>query len=556
MSLAAVSEAHHSWAALLWAVALVTVYGGRIWFGHQFTSQSAQQQQADTRRWRLRAVVAATLSGLVWGPGTFMLWRLADDRERVFVVAVLSGLLAAVASLLAALRPAFVGFVTPVWAGLLASLVSTASTATEVAMAAMTVVLLPLLLRATRTMHDEFERTTALMLAQEQLTLDLEATRDAAVAAARARSDFVSMMSHELRTPLNGVVGLTTLLLDTELNADQKQLATGAHASAEMLMSLINGVLDLSKIDAGKLELDNAAFDLPRELRALGAVLAMRAREKELGFSIDIEGQVPASLWGDWFRLRQVLVNLVGNALKFTERGDVSVSLVMQAATPTQVTARFEVKDTGIGMTAEQLARVFQPFAQAAPSTARRFGGSGLGLSISERLVTLMGGTLTVDSAEGRGSTFSFSVPLEVRATAGAPHLPLAAGLRSGRVAVCDDNDVNLTVAARLVERLGFEVERARDGVELLALMEARPCDVVLLDLQMPGLDGYDTLTRLRATGRLIAVAALTASASVVERDRCLAAGFDAFLTKPLNVAELTLTLDRLRQLTPSGLAH
>ena len=204
----------------------------------------------------------------------------------------------------------------------------------------------------------------------------------------------------------------------------------------------------------------------------------------------------------------------------------------------------------------EQLARVFQPFAQAAPSTARRFGGSGLGLSISERLVTLMGGTLTVDSAEGRGSTFSFSVPLEVRATAGAPHPPRAAGLRSGRVAVCDDNDVNLTVAARLVERLGFEVERARDGVELLALMEARPCDLVLLDLQMPGLDGYDTLIRLRAAGRLIPVAALTASASVVERDRCLAAGFDAFLTKPLNVAELTLTLDRLRQLTPSGLAH
>ena len=542
--LAAVREAHTHRLAWLWAVLMLTVYGSRLVRARHFAKQSADEQRRLGATWRRRAIISTTAAGVTWGPGLFLLWGLADSRERIFVVAVLSGLVAAVSTLLAALRPAFVGFITPLWLGLVSSLISTATTATDLMLACASVVLLPLLLRGTQTMHDEFERTIRLTIAQEQMTKALEAARDAALAAARARSDFVSMMSHELRTPLNGVIGLTTLLLDSRLDADQRELAKGAHSSAEMLVGLINGVLDLSKIDTGKLELDRADFDLAHELDALRAVLALRAKEKSLFFAIEVEGQVPPCLRGDWFRLRQVLVNLVGNALKFTERGSVSVRVVVTPAEP-DLLVRFEVKDTGIGMTPAQLERIFQPFMQAEASIARRFGGTGLGLSISERLVSLMGGTLKVQSVEGQGSTFSFAVPLERREV--APQLVITTGPRSGRVGVCDDNDINLTVAARLVERLGFEVVRAHDGAELLGLLAASPCDLLLLDLQMPGLDGYETLARLRAAGVKVPAVALTASASVEERDRALAGGFDAFLTKPLHLSDLTTTLDRLR---------
>ena len=542
---AAVKEAHRHPLVWLWAVLMLTVYGSRLVRARHFSNQTIEEQQRLSATWRFRAIVSTTAAGVTWGPGLFLLWRLADSRERIFVVAVLSGLVAAVSTLLAALRPAFVGFVTPLWLGLVSSLISTASTATDVMLAAGSVMLMPLLLRGTQTMHDEFERTIRLTIAQEQMTKALEAARDAALAAARARSDFVSMMSHELRTPLNGVIGLTTLLLDTRLDADQRELAKGAHGSAEMLVGLINGVLDLSKIDTGKLELDRADFDLSHELDALRAVLALRAKEKGLFFAIEVEGQVPPCLRGDWFRLRQVLVNLVGNALKFTERGAVRMRVVVTAPKEEEVLVRFEVKDTGMGMTPAQLERVFQPFVQAEASIARRFGGTGLGLSISQRLVSLMGGTLEVQSEEGQGSTFSFAVPLERRAV--SSQRATATGPRSGRVAVCDDNDINLTVAARLVERLGFEVVRARDGAELLELWPTSACDLLLLDLQMPELDGYETLARLRALGVQAPVIALTASASVEERDRAIASGFDAFLTKPLNLSDLTTTLDRLR---------
>ncbi|MBM4781793.1 MAG: response regulator [Archangiaceae bacterium] len=546
--LAAVREAHKNPLVWLWAALMLAVYGTRLVRGRHFAKQSVDEQRRLSATWRLRAIISATAAGVTWGPGLFLLWRLADARERIFVVAVLSGLVAAVSTLLSALRPAFVGFVTPLWFGLVASLVTTAATLTDLMLAGGSIMLLPLLLRGTQTMHDEFERTIRLTVAQEQMTKALEAARDAALAAARARSDFVSMMSHELRTPLNGVIGLTTLLLDSRLDADQRELASGAHASAEMLVGLINGVLDLSKIDTGKLELDRADFDLAHELEALRAVLSLRAKEKSLFFSIEVDGQVPPCLRGDWFRLRQVLVNLVGNALKFTEQGSVAVQVAVTPIDAGSVRVRFEVKDTGIGMTPAQLERIFQPFVQAEASIARRFGGTGLGLSISERLVSLMGGTLKVESVQGQGSTFSFAVPLELRQVA-AP-LAVTTGPRSGRVGVCDDNDINLTVAARLVERLGFEVVRAHDGAELLRLVQATPCDLLLLDLQMPGLDGYETLARLREAGVKVPAVALTASASVEERDRALAEGFDAFLTKPLNLSDLTTTLDRLR---PSG---
>ena len=535
-----------------WVVALAVSYAARLVGARAYLALGREARQAQRERWRRRAVWVATMAGLVWGSGFSLFWFLATDRERAFVGIIFAGLVAASSAVLSALRPAFLGFILPLWLGLFVGLLLTANDDGDAVLAASSIVLLPLLWRGTKVMHDEFERTIRLMVTQEHLTRDLAAARDAALAAARARSDFVSMMSHELRTPLNGVVGLTTLLLDTPLDADQRELAKGAHASAEMLVGLISGVLDLSKIDAGRLELDAADFDLAHELETLRAVLALRAREKGLSFEVEVRGQVPPAVRGDWFRLRQVLVNLAGNALKFTERGGVTVRVEAHGGAPGPVRVRFGVTDTGPGMSAEQLSRLFQPFAQADRSIARRFGGTGLGLSISQRLVSLMGGTLEVSSREGEGSTFSFEVPLEPGVVPRRMPTPVPVR-RSGRVAVCDDNDINLVVATRLLQRLGFEVVSATSGAELVKLIATRgPVDVLVLDPQMPVLDGYQTLSALREAGVHAPAIALTANASMQERDLALASGFSLFLTKPLQLAALTAALDGVRTAEPA----
>jgi signal transduction histidine kinase/CheY-like chemotaxis protein len=529
-----------------WVAALVASYGTRFAFARAYLALGPGARQALRAQWRRRAIWLASTAGAVWGVGFPLMWHLATDRERAFVGIIFAGLVAASSAALSAIQPALLGFILPLWLGLFMGLAMTAKDRLDAALAAASLVLLPLLRRGTQVMHDEFERTIHLMHSKDRLTKDLEAARDAALAAARARSDFVSMMSHELRTPLNGVVGLTTLLLDTPLDPDQRELAKGAHTSAQMLVGLIDGVLDLSKIDAGRLELDCTDFDLNLELETLRTVLALRAREKGLSFCIEVNGTVPPAVRGDWFRLRQVLVNLIGNALKFTERGQVTVRVQVQGGRPGPVRVRFEVADTGPGLSREQQARLFQPFVQADRSIARRFGGTGLGLSISHRLVALMGGALEVLSVDGQGATFSFEVSLEVGAEPRPGPAPMPVR-RSGRVAVCDDNDINLVVATRLLQRLGFEVVAARGGTELVRLAATRgPFDLVVLDLQMPDLDGYQTLAALRDAGVRGPAMALTANASMVERERALASGFSWFLTKPLQVSALTAALDEL----------
>jgi signal transduction histidine kinase/CheY-like chemotaxis protein len=536
-----------------WLGALSFVYGLRVALARRFAAAPSAAQHRDTALWRRRFIRSATLGGLCWAPGVGMLWALSQPEDRFLILLAIGGMLPAVTATLSAIPTAMVGYLLPIWLVAGVALAVTAQKVSHFVAAFFSLALVPLLRQATRVIHDEFRRAIRSNLEQQRLLRQLERARDAALASAGARSEFLSVMSHELRTPLNGVVGLTRLLADTPLDADQRELAQDAQTSAQMLLELINGVLDLSRLDAGGVELEAVDFELRVELERLRRLFEPRAREKHLQLRFEVQHGVSARVRGDWFRLRQVLVNLVGNALKFTDRGTVWCRVVAAAPADASVPLRFEVEDTGIGLAPEQRERLFQPFAQADASTTRRFGGTGLGLNISMRLVALMGGELQVESSPGVGSRFWFEVSLAPPAAEAAPEAPAKnpTPAPGHRVLVCDDNEINLKVASRLLERAGYQVEVRRNGAQALEAMASARFDAVLMDLQMPVMDGYEALRRTRAPDslvldRAVPMVALTASASAEDRDACQAAGFEAFLTKPIEAGQLVSTLQSL----------
>jgi PAS domain S-box-containing protein len=374
-----------------------------------------------------------------------------------------------------------------------------------------------------------------------------EATR-AAEAASQSKSAFLANMSHEIRTPLNAVLGVAHLLADTPLDAGQRQLLNSAQTAGRALLGIVNDVLDLAKIEAGEMRLADDPFALCGLLREVESVYALPAREKGLMLSLRVTEDVPPYVRGDAARLRQVLVNLVGNALKFTQQGGVVISAeVLQGDGGPQL--RLSVRDSGIGIPPEVQARLFQPFTQADETTTRRFGGTGLGLSIVRRLVELMGGEVGLNSEPGRGSEFWLRVALH---PAQASDLPLPApapassdshGLAGLAVLLVDDSEINLDIARRMLERQGARVQTCGDGEQALGWLRASPAafDVVLMDVQMPVMDGLEATDRIRHELRLVdlPVIALTAGALADERRRALQAGFTNFLAKPIDPEEL-----------------
>jgi signal transduction histidine kinase/ActR/RegA family two-component response regulator len=390
--------------------------------------------------------------------------------------------------------------------------------------------------------------------AMERQTQQLEVEKEAAELASAAKGEFLANVSHEIRTPMNAIIGMADLALHSGLAEPQRGYIQRVRSSADLLMGILNDILDFSKIEAGKLDIDTVDFDLDDVVRSVSEIVGVRAREQSLILSTEVATDVPPRLRGDPLRLQQVLLNLMGNAVKFTARGRVALHVESVASTDEGLRLRFTVQDTGLGMTADQMSRLFQPFTQADASTSRRFGGTGLGLAISRQLVERMGGRIDVASEPGQGSTFWVELPFGVVASAsaalptatvtrlmslpGAADHPELAGLH---VLLVEDNEVNQELAVALLERVGIQVTLAGDGRQALSCLKAGSFDCVLMDCQMPEMDGY-TATRLmreQPEWARLPVIAMTANAMAGERDKVLEAGMNDHVPKPVPVGEL-----------------
>lgn len=380
---------------------------------------------------------------------------------------------------------------------------------------------------------------------QRAMALELKLAKERAEAAADAKSRFLANMSHEIRTPINAILGFSHLCLQRQAPPQVADYVKKIQLAADSLLGVVNDILDFSKIEAGKLEMEEIPFDLREVLEKVTTLFANKMEEKSLAFLVETDLAAPFGLLGDPLRLSQVLINLVGNALKFTQRGSIKLGVQCLERQGGKVTFEFSVTDTGLGMTPEQKSALFQPFVQADTSTTRRFGGTGLGLAISQQLVEYMHGQFSVDSAPGQGSRFGFTARFGVDAKSAAdraaPEEKDASppDLRGRRILLVDDNDFNLQVGRELIELAGAQVDSATDGRQALDAVRGETYDLVLMDIQMPIMDGYEAGRAIREMYPDLPVVALTAHAMIEERGKVLAVGMNDILVKPIRPKQL-----------------
>jgi len=491
----------------------------------------------------VRATV--TLLAITWGVGGAIVLPIVPFETAALVLVVLAGIIASALTTLAADPLSVRGFIAGITLPVFVSLATSDQShheAASVVVALFTIVMLTVARRAHLTLVNHLPVTARLAVSEgaaKRAEAVMREARDLAERVARARSAFLANMSHEIRTPMNAVLGFVELILDTDLTTEQRRALELVRSSSEALLMILNDILDYSKIEAEHLELESISFDVSKVVHATASLLAVRAREKHLELLAEVDADVPRAVRGDPTRLRQVLMNLIGNAIKFTERGEVVVS-VGAAQTDGNVTLSFVVRDTGIGIAPEHTASVFKEFTQADSTMTRRYGGTGLGLAISQRLVKLMGGELGLTSELGRGSAFSFSLTLPVESTAPARTTGLAA-LGGRRMLIVDDNQTNRRILREMLGAEGIKVEEASTAAEGLESLRRVRYDLAILDVQMPDMDGFQLATAVRADKKLKGtnLLMLTSAGQRGDGERCRELGIRGYLTKPISRSDL-----------------